>query len=102
MASAAAPRVQPGDSVVARGVLEHRAGMAQLSDPTYRVVPSPPREPAVEAVDLVDTSLEAVEGQLVELKGTVVEQDTLAGAGGLPHPPRPPPPRAGVRPREPE
>jgi PAS domain S-box-containing protein len=83
MASSAAPRVAAGDSVVARGLLEHRAGMAQLTDPEYRVVPAPPREPATRAVDLRDLSLEDVEGRLVELRGTVVEEDTIAGVGAF-------------------
>jgi PAS domain S-box-containing protein len=82
-ASSAAPHVAAGDSVVARGLLEHRAGMAQLTDPQYHVVPTTSHEPTAREVDLRDVSLEALEGQLVELRGTVVEEDTLAGVGAF-------------------
>src|SRR5690606_16934619 len=77
VASSAAPRVAEGDSVVARGVVEHQNGMAQLTDPVYQVVRGPSRVPAPVPVDLRETTLEAVEGRLVEMKGTVVARGAV-------------------------
>jgi len=72
VASSAAPTIVSGDSLVVHGRLDHEQGMAQLTDPIYRVVDVPSREIEPEVVSEIKTDgLERYEGRLIEIKGIV-------------------------------
>ncbi len=73
VASSGAPVVVAGDSVEAVGRLDHELGMAQLTDPFYRIVQAPRTAMEPETVSEPDSrGLEPYEGRLIEVKGTVV------------------------------
>ncbi|MDX1439190.1 MAG: hypothetical protein R3284_04730, partial [Rubricoccaceae bacterium] len=84
VASSAAPPIVAGDSLLVRGLLEHEAGMAQLTDPAFRKIDAPAAEPLPQIVqELSDKGLEAYEGQLVEVKGTVAARVPNEGGDNL-------------------
>ena len=72
VASSGAPTIVSGDSVIARGRVEHELGMAQLTDPVFRIVDAPPRQLSPVVVSEINVDgLERYEGSLIEVKGTV-------------------------------
>ena len=72
VASSGAPTIVSGDSVIARGRVDHKLGMAQLTDPAFRIVDAPPRQVAPVVVSEIKADgLERYEGSLIEVKGTV-------------------------------
>ena len=76
------PEAEPvlvGDSVIAYGVVSQYLGTLELAAPTVRKVNAPPRP--IEPVRLPDQNpdLEAVEGQLVEVRGHVTQSDSTDG-----------------------
>ena len=84
-----APPVLTGDSVRVAGTLAFRYGMAEIQDPTVRVVSSAPRAfSPVRLPDVPDPSggsgpdLEGHEGELVDIGGYVLQTDSVA-AGHL-------------------
>ncbi len=76
--SIAAP-VAAGDSVVAVGTLEQHAGLAQLADLEYYVVPGARRVPEPAALDLRTDFLEEHESRLARVEGYVAGKGEVKG-----------------------
>lgn len=72
VASSGAPTIVAGDSLIVRGRIDHELGMAQITDPIFHTVDSPPRPiKPLEVTDIGEDGLERYEGRLIEVKGTV-------------------------------
>ena len=73
-----APQVFTGDSLLVRGALAFRDGMAEIVDPAFRGIQAEPRVPDHVRLDLQTSTLERHESELVEVEGTVVETDSTS------------------------
>lgn len=71
--------VQPGDSVVATGVIDQYNGLTQLRTHAYRVVDAPPRRPAPQAMSIAEARRETNEGRLARIRGRVINRGTNRG-----------------------
>ena len=71
-----APEIFTGDSLIARGAVRFRAGMAEMAAPAFRVVEAPPADVPHRKLDLRHDTLERHESELVEITGTVVQGDS--------------------------
>ncbi|HEX9951292.1 MAG TPA: histidine kinase dimerization/phospho-acceptor domain-containing protein, partial [Rubricoccaceae bacterium] len=87
------PRSVPvltGDSVLVHGTVGFRFGMSEIAGPSLRVISGPSRRPETLAVRNTELpggrsgpDLEAHEGELVEITGTVIQVDSVAAGRSL-------------------